>query len=239
MAYYFYIDKTLLPIPPSKLTIKQGGKNKIVNLINGEDINILKSPTLKEISFEFMVPNQKYPFATTSSNAQKFIDAFTKLKVNKQPFQFIVARMKPNNVPMFWTNISCSMEDFEITEDAENGFDQMIAVNLKEYKAYSTVKATIEKDSNGQEKIVSKTTTRASNRQIPQTITVGGGVGSGIGSVGSVGSGGSITIGGAADGDLWDKIKMATGDESNYQPTIDKNNIVDPNILSAGTVIKL
>lgn len=217
MAYYFYFDKMLLPIPPEQMNIKVGGKNKTMSLINGQEINILKSQSLKEISFQFMIPHTKYPFATYSAGAlgpNFYIERLKKLKKEKLKFQFIVVRMMPKGMPMFYTNIKCSLEDFELIDDANNGFDQMVSVLLKEFVPYGTVIANIEKDANGNEKIVSKSNQRAS-KEIPKTITMDDG------------------------SNLWDKIKMATGSDLNYADILSKNGITNPNAISAGTVISL
>ena len=51
MAYYFYLDDMMLPIPPAKMDIRIKNKNKTVSLINEGEINIIKAEGLKEISF--------------------------------------------------------------------------------------------------------------------------------------------------------------------------------------------
>ena len=48
MAYYFYLDKVLLPIAPSKLQLKVNNQNKTLTLINNGEINILKKAKLME-----------------------------------------------------------------------------------------------------------------------------------------------------------------------------------------------
>ena len=43
MAYKLYMAGTLMPITPSKVTVKINNQNKTMTLINGEEINILKA----------------------------------------------------------------------------------------------------------------------------------------------------------------------------------------------------
>lgn len=43
MAYKMYIAGVLMPVTPSKVQLKIKNQNKTLNLINGEEINILKS----------------------------------------------------------------------------------------------------------------------------------------------------------------------------------------------------
>jgi len=42
--YEVYLDDLMLPIAPQKIQIKVNGQNKTTNLINGEEINIIKAP---------------------------------------------------------------------------------------------------------------------------------------------------------------------------------------------------
>ena len=126
MAYYFYLGDTLLPVAPDKLTLKINNKNKTYDLINNQEINVLKNPGLTEIEFKALLPNTKYPFATYKSNYQPasyFLNIIEKLKVNKTAFQFIVSRKLPNGKILFDTNIKVSIEDYKIVEEAKEGFD--------------------------------------------------------------------------------------------------------------------
>ena len=97
--YYFYLDKILLPVAPSKMSLKIDNKNKTLVEINEGEINILKKAGLTNIEFDAMIPNVKYPFATYKNGFQSakiFLEAIEKLKTSKQPFQFIVSRTYPN-----------------------------------------------------------------------------------------------------------------------------------------------
>lgn len=48
MAYKLYMAGTLMPITPSKVTVKINNQNKTMTLINGEEINILKAAGLSD-----------------------------------------------------------------------------------------------------------------------------------------------------------------------------------------------
>lgn len=139
--YYFYLDKLLLPIAPEKLQLKIGNNNKTLTLINEGEINILKKAKLTEIDFDVLLPNVKYPFATYNNsfqNASYFLENIEKLKTSEKPFQFIVSRKMPNGKILFDTNIKVSLEDYTISEEAEEGFDVKVTIKLKQYKDYST-----------------------------------------------------------------------------------------------------
>lgn len=141
MAYYFYLGNTLLPIAPDKLTLKINNNNKTYDLINNQEINVLKSPGLTDIDFKALLPNSKYPFAMYKNEYQPasyFLNIIEKLKINKIPFQFIVSRKLPNGKVLFDTNIKVSIEDYKIVEDVKEGFDVKVELKLKQYKEYST-----------------------------------------------------------------------------------------------------
>ena len=146
--YSIYLDKVLLPIAPKSIKIGFSSQNKTLNLINHGEINILKDPGLLDIEFDAMLPNTKYPFAVYKDGfkkADKFIDEINKLKMDKKPFQFIVTRTRPDGTPLFNTNIKVSLEEYEINEDAEEGFDVILSIKLKQYKPFGTKKIKIEK----------------------------------------------------------------------------------------------
>lgn len=146
--YSIYLDKVLLPIAPKSIKIGFSSQNKTLNLINHGEINILKDPGLLDIEFDCMLPNSVYPFSVYKDGfegADKIIDKINKLKTDKKPFQFIVTRTKPNGTPLFNTNIKVSLESYEMQEDAEEGFDVILSIKLKQYKPYSTKKIKIEK----------------------------------------------------------------------------------------------
>lgn len=141
MGYEFYLDKMLLPITPSKLSLKIKNQNKTYNLINGNEINVLKSAGLTEIDFEALLPNNKYPFAIYKNGfmtADKYLSQLEALKVSKKPFQFIVVRQFPDKRTLYSTNIKVSLEDYTINEDVKEGFDTTVGVKLKQYIDYGT-----------------------------------------------------------------------------------------------------
>lgn len=134
-----------------------------MNLIDGSQVNVLNQPGLTEISFEILLPQTKYPFADYKSGifrgASYFLKEIEKLKLTKKPFQFVVWRekqgikhgvdknkkLKFGSTHLYDTNISVSLEDYEITEEAENGYDIMVSIKLKQYNAYGTKKVVFKK----------------------------------------------------------------------------------------------
>lgn len=146
-GYHFYFkdgsDVLTFPITPAELSIKVGSKNKVVTLINEGDINILKSPSLIEVEFEARFPMRKYPYSREVSNFEQYFDKFKELKENKKSFRFIVARTTPNGNRTWDTNLLMALEDFKLTEDADEGDDVLISFKLKQYKEYSVKTITV------------------------------------------------------------------------------------------------
>lgn len=144
--YEVYIGEMLCPVTPSKITMKIKNQNTTMNLINDGEINILKQAGLTEVSFDLLLPNVKYPFARYSAgfkNANYFLDILEDLKVNKKPFRFKVTRTLPNGKILYNSydakeSPRFSLEEYDIVEDAKEGFDVKVSVKLKQYKEYGT-----------------------------------------------------------------------------------------------------
>lgn len=147
--YKFYMDKTLLPITPSKMQLVVKNKNKTLVLINEGEINILKAAGLTEISFEVLLPLiNNYPFAIYPNgyrSGSEYLKVFEDLKSSRKPFQFIVSRMYGNKL-LFDTNMKVSLEDYTIDEDAKEGDCIKVKINLKQYRDYGTKTVNIKLD---------------------------------------------------------------------------------------------
>lgn len=140
-GYEFFLDRCLLPVPPSKLEIKINNANKTLALINEGEINILKKAGLTDIEFTCEIPQVRYPHAVYKEGfrgADYFLDCFESLKNSRKPFQFIVCRALPSNKKLFNTNIKVTLEDYRLTEDAGDGFDVTVKVKLKQWRDYGT-----------------------------------------------------------------------------------------------------
>jgi hypothetical protein len=177
--YLFFLGPVPLPITPGALTIKTPSLNKTVSLVNDGEINIPKAAGLREISFDFLLPQiQQYPFANyqlKKYTASVLIPLLNTWKNTMLPFRFIVVRRSPKNKPLYFTYIKCVIEDFEYNEDAEaHGLDVMCSINLKEYKDYGTkvIKVKEVKNSDGTtSKTTSTKNSRPSNKQASSSVT--------------------------------------------------------------------
>ncbi len=213
--YYFYLDKILLPIAPSKLQLKISNKNKTLTLIDTGEVNLLKTAGLTEISFEAELPHTEYPYCNYINgfiSIDSFLSVFEKLKTNKKPFIFTVSRFLPNGEMIFDTNMNVSLEDYTITEDAKEGLDTKVNIKLKEYRNYLSETLEVDTDENGN-------TNAEIQEQRPQKETEK-----------------TYTV---KKGDnLWSICKKYLGDGSKCYEIAKLNSISNPNLIYPGQVIK-
>lgn len=151
--YDFYLDGILLPVAPEQMKMSIANQNSTYVLIDLGEINLLKRAGLTEVEFECRLPQQQYPFAVYEDGfkpAAYFLAHFEQLKVNRKPFQFIVARAMPNGRVLFSNNIKVSLEDYTITEEAQNGFDIMVKIRLKQYRDYGTQTVQLSQNESGE-----------------------------------------------------------------------------------------
>lgn len=214
--YIFYLDGVALPVTPSKISTKIKNKNKTINLINDGEINILKNTGLTEISFTATIPYVKYHFSYYPNGfkeATYYLDKIEQLKINKKPFQFICSRTSPAEKLLFDTNITVSLEDYEIEESAENGQSLNVKINLKQYKEYSTKLLNF----NINKKTAAVKKTRPVTKKIAKTYKV-------------------------KKGDcLWNISKKMLGSGSRWKEiyNLNKNKIKNPNLIYPGQVLTL
>lgn len=215
--YNFYIDGEQLPVAPPSMTMQINNKNETVVLINEGEVNILKKPGLTDIEFEVLLPNVKYPFAVYPNGflpAAHFLDKFEHLKVKQKSFQLIVNRMRPSGDLLFDTNITVSLEDYDIQEDAENGFDVIVALRFKQYKPFGNKKLETKKNSEGKtevKKVENRSTTNKAKVE-PYTVKKGD--------------------------NLWTICKKFLGNPMKYPEIAKLNNIKNPHLIYPGQVIR-
>ncbi len=221
MAYKLYMAGTLMPITPSKVTVKINNQNKTMTLINGEEINILKAAGLSDVSFELVLPQVSYPFSNGGAqSADYYLSLFERLKVSKSPFQFILNRQKPGGGMFHYTNLTVGLETYEITDDAGEGFDVKVKINLKQYRAYGTKTVTI------QAATTSGGTATATVQAAPRPTT-------------TAPKAATYTV--KAGDCLWNIAKKQLGNGADYTKiyNLNKDKIKNPNLIYPGQVLTL
>lgn len=220
MAYKMYLDGVLMPITPSKVKVKINNQNETLTLISGEEINILKAAGLTDVSFDLLLPQVPYPFTNGGAQpADYYLSLFERLKTAKEPFQWILNREKPNGSRLFYTNLTVGMEDYQITDDAEEGFDITVAVSLKQYRHYSTKTVTIQPATPAEPPKATVQEAPRPTATAPKTTT--------------------YTV---KSGDcLWNIAKKYLGDGSRYTEiyNLNKDKIKNPNLIYPNQVLTL
>lgn len=220
--YNFIIDGVQLPVAPSEITMKINNKNETVILMNEGEVNILKKPGLTDIEFEVLLPNVQYPFAIYPDGfrpATYYLEKFEQLKVNQKPFQFIVNRMLPSGKLLFDTNITVSLEEYEINESANNGFDIMVPIRLKQHRNYGTKRLNLTPQTVSASSTTQKATVQkqrpTTGKATPKTYTV-------------------------KPGDtLWAIAQRYLGNGARYPELAKLNNLSNPNLIFPGQVLRL
>lgn len=221
MSYYFFIgEDILLPIAPEKMELRTKSQNDTVTLINDGEVSLLKAPGLSEISFDATLPNSKYPFALYASGykaAKWYLEKFEKLKTDKRPFQFIVSRKSARGKVLFNTNMTVSLEDYTIKEDAKNGTDVIVSIELKQYREplAKTLNVNTSNNTASVKKQRSTSTSKKADTSKTKTYKV------------------------QANDTLIGISRKFYGTDSKYMTIAKANNIKNPNAILAGQVLTI
>lgn len=139
MSYTCYLGGVEWPTP-SKLQVKIKGKNKTLVLLNEGEVNFLRSPGLTEITVPFDLP-----MLTGARSPDYYMSVLEQLKTSKSTTRFILVRRSPDGRTLYDTNMQVSVEDYNVVEDAKEGLDVSVDVNLKQWRDYGTKTVTVEK----------------------------------------------------------------------------------------------
>ena len=145
--YKMYIGGVLFPVTPGKISYKINGMNETTDLINGGEVNIIKTTGLTDITIdEILLPvSQPYPFASYKNgfnSAWHYLDKLETWKKRKKPVKFKITRQSPNGRVIFRpTNFEVTIEGYEIIEDASKyGMDICVKLEMKQYRYWGAKK---------------------------------------------------------------------------------------------------
>lgn len=214
--YKMYLKRILVPVMPGEIKLKISNRNKTIDLANDGEVNLLKSPGLTEIEFDLMIPNVKYPFATYKNGFKRayyYLEYIERLKTDNKAFSFIVYRNLPNGKNLYQTAMKVTLEEYTVKEAADEGFDVVITIKLKQWKDYGTKTAKIV---NG--KVLTKKMGRAQREiKLPATYKV------------------------TKKDTIWTIAKKYYNDELQYIPIwkANKKKLKNPEDLKVGMTLKI
>lgn len=211
--YNCYLCGELMPVTPSKMSLDIKGQNKTITLLNEGEINFLKAPGLTKITVPLM-----FPMLTADKSPDYYLDLLEKTVVSKKTTQFKLLRFTPDGKGLFGTDMKVSVEGYKIKEDATEGLDVFVDVELLQYRDYGTKKVSLKKITETGQQVLSVQKDRdTSTAPTATTYTV-------------------------KDKDcLWKIAANKLGDGNRWKEIykLNKDKISDPNLIKAGWELTL
>lgn len=209
--FEIYIGDMKLPVAPPKIETEIENKNETVTLINDGDIVLPKHRGLMTISMDIVLPNHQYPFAVYDNGfipAMDFINYFNDLKENKEVVPVVISRVYKNGtvINQKGGSIRMTLEDYQWSDDTDEGDDNPVSLTLKEAPTWGTVVGKVKTKttkSGKKKKTVKKKKTRAKKSTKKTTYTVK-----------TNDSYWKLAKKYYGDGSLWKTIKKANGNKS-------------------------
>lgn len=165
--YMVYLDGERFPVAPGKIVTENENNNKEVELIDGSFVLRGGGKGLKRISFELLLPMNEYPFAVYEAgfrDGMYYVDVLERISKEKKPVWLDIYRTTGDMNKTYLTNILVMTDKITVIEDADNGLDLKVRVELIEYRNTETKVAT--------EKRNTKAQTRESDLEVPYTYVV-------------------------------------------------------------------
>ncbi|MDR0326301.1 MAG: LysM peptidoglycan-binding domain-containing protein [Oscillospiraceae bacterium] len=136
MDLYFSKNQPLrfrFPVTPRSVSVTTPSRNRTVSLIDSSEISVLNEPGLREIAFEALLPNTKYPFAVYTDGvftpADYYLGLLERLQREREPFIFTLGGRAA------WLSLTVALEGYTTAEDASYGGDVMVSVRLREARS--------------------------------------------------------------------------------------------------------
>lgn len=218
--YRFYLKQNgqqiLLPVAPSEMITKVEGESEKIELVDIGEGSILKDIGLRRISFTVLLPTVQYSFVQTEGVFQQpifFLNQFRQYKMSKKPVSLIVFRKLADGTELFSGNMDVSFEKYTVLERGGEQGDFWVEVNLKEYRKITSTTYKMEQKEG--QTVLEEFGAKREGKEVPNTYTV-------------------------KQGDsLWKIAQTMLNDGSRYKEIAEKNNIVNPNKIQVGQILRL
>lgn len=147
MTYAVYLDNLLLPVTPALIKITYKSSNETLRLIDGGQVTFLKKGDAAVINFDMLLPRTSYPFCRYESGykaPEYYLEMLARNRDEQKPFRFICTRAGTDGSFMDDSNMRVSLENMTIREDAEEGSDIIVSLELREYQSYTATRVVVE-----------------------------------------------------------------------------------------------
>ena len=142
--YEIYLGNILFPVAPEKIIYKTRSRNTVVEMINMEEISRLKTGGLTEYSFDVLLPGTRVPYAKYEASFKEpyeYIEQMEEMMKECSPVLFrMVRKGMPKGRKVSSVKKTVTVEGFSVTEAADDGFDVVLGVVLREYGAAQSTK---------------------------------------------------------------------------------------------------
>ncbi len=211
MEYIIALGFMVFPVNPKNLEIKTKSRNNTINLADGYEYNLVNRGSLREVSFEVLLPSFKYPFATYIDGflePKVYIDYVISLKDSCEPVTLRIRRRHKGKE--YNQDILVVVESYKVSEDVNNGFDFMLTLDLKEYRTLES------------SKLEESATPQSGGATATKDVSVK-----------------EYTV--VKNDNLWNIAKKHYGDGKKYTIIYEanKDKISNPNFITVGQVLKI
>jgi hypothetical protein len=179
-------EKFRIPVNPETIEIRESGNGKTYDIIGkggsteetrAGEINVIKNPKLREVSFSSIFPAQHYPFVVSSNLLQpmEYVAFIRKWMATKRPIRFVYAgayaqySMQASDNKILDISMPASIEKFEWREVAGSPGDIEYNLSLKEYVFYSARRVTVSTNTAGETVLIQQPPDRPDERIRPET----------------------------------------------------------------------
>lgn len=174
-----------IPVNPETVEVQESGSGKTYDIVGlggateetrAGEINVIKNPHLREISFSSIFPAHSYPFIVSRIvlHPMQYVAFIRKWMSAKRPIRFVFTghAFDLSGKQVQGMSIPASVEKFEWKEVAGSPGDIEYSLSLKEYVFYSARRIFPKTDSAGAQVLIQEPPIRPDERTRPLLYTV-------------------------------------------------------------------